>query len=56
VPPDGRRFVYMALGGVLNYDMPEIAAQMRLKVLQTLFGHNTGISQVVAFGFAKKLF
>jgi hypothetical protein len=30
VPPDGRRFVYMALGGVLNYDMPEIAAQMRL--------------------------
>jgi hypothetical protein len=25
VPPDGRRFEYIALGGALNYDMPEIA-------------------------------
>jgi len=22
VPPDGRRLEYMALGGVLNYDIP----------------------------------
>jgi hypothetical protein len=56
VPPDGRRFEYMALGGVLNYDMPEYGAAMRVKVLSTVFGRNTGISQAIAFGFAKKLY
>jgi hypothetical protein len=56
VPPDGRRFEYFALGGVLNYDMPEYNAAFRVKALQTVFGHNTGISQVIAVAFAKKLF
>jgi len=56
VPPDGRRLEYMALGGVLNYDMPEHAAAIRAKVLSTVLGRNTGISQVIAVGFAKKLY
>jgi hypothetical protein len=56
VPPDGRRFEYMALGGVVNYDMPEYAAAIRVKVLSTVFGRNTGISQAIALGFAKKLY
>lgn len=56
VPPDGRRLEYMALGGVLNYDMPEQAAAIRAKVLSTVLGRNTGISQVIAVGFAKKLY
>jgi hypothetical protein len=56
VPPDGRRLEYLALGGVLNYDMPEYAAAIRVKALSTVLGRNTGISQVFAIGFAKKLF
>jgi len=56
VPPDGRRLEYTALGGVLNYDMPEIAAAIRVKMLSTVLGRNTGISQVFAVGFARKLF
>jgi hypothetical protein len=31
VPPDGRRFEYLALGTVFNYDMPEYGAAMRVK-------------------------
>lgn len=56
VPPDGRRLEYMALGGVLNYDMPEFGAAIRVKAMSTVLGRNTGISQVIAIGFAKKLF
>jgi hypothetical protein len=56
VPPDGRRLEYIALGGVLNYDMPEYAASIRMKMLSTVLGRNCGISQVLAIGFAKKLF
>jgi len=56
VPPDGRRLEYLALGGVLNYDLPEYAAAIRVKALQTVLGRNAGISQVIAIGFAKKLF
>jgi hypothetical protein len=56
VPPDGWRLEYMAPGGELNYDMPEYAAAIRVKVLSTVLGRNTGISQVFAVGFAKKLF
>jgi hypothetical protein len=56
VPPDGRRLEYLALGGVVNYDMPEIGAAFRAKMLSTILGRNTGISQVFAVGFAKKLF
>jgi hypothetical protein len=50
------RAAVLGLGGVLNYDMPEYGAAMRVKVLSTLFGRNTGISQAIAFGFAKKLY
>jgi hypothetical protein len=56
VPPDGRRLEYLAFGTVFNYDMPEYGAAMRVKVLQTVRGHNTGLSQVLAFGIAKKLY
>ena len=55
VPPDGRRFDYFALGGVVNYDMAEYNAAIRLKVLTTLHAENSGVSTVVVVGFAKKL-
>jgi hypothetical protein len=56
VAPDGRPLEYLALGGVVNYDMPEIAAAIRMKLLATVFGRNTGMSQVFAIGVAKKLY
>jgi hypothetical protein len=55
VPPDGRRFEYLALGGVINYDLAEYGAAIRLKVLTTLVAQNSGVSNVVVIGFAKKL-
>jgi len=55
IPPDGRRFEYLALGGVLNYDLAEYSAAIRLKVLTTVIAQNSGVSNVVVIGFAKKL-
>jgi hypothetical protein len=40
----------------LNYDLPAIGAALRLKVLGTVHGQNTGLSQSVTVGFAKKLY
>jgi len=45
----------MALGGVLNYDLAEYSAAIRLKVLTTVIAQNSGVSNVVVIGFAKKL-
>jgi hypothetical protein len=55
VPPDGRRFEYLALGAVINYDMAEYAAAIRVKVLTTVVAQNSGVSNVFVVGFAKKL-
>jgi|SRR6185312_6541898 len=56
VPPDGRRLEYMAVGPVLNYDMPDLGAAIRVKALQTILAHNSGVSRVFVVGFAKKLY
>jgi hypothetical protein len=56
VPPDGRRFEYLALGGVVNYDLAEYGAAIRLKVLTTVVAQNSGVSNVIVLGFAKKLY
>lgn len=55
VPPDGRQVRYMTLGGVLNYDMPEYGAVLRVKALTTIIARNVVESQTVVVGFAKKL-
>lgn len=56
VPPDGRRLEFLALGLVVNYDMPDLGAAIRFKALQIVQGQNTGISQSFAIGLAKKFF
>jgi hypothetical protein len=45
----------MALGGVLNYDLPEYGAAIRIKALDTVVAQNSGRSLVFIVGFAKKL-
>lgn len=56
VSPDGRRTELLYVGGVVAYDMPEIAATLKLKVLTTAVTHNTGSAQGVIVGLAKKLY
>jgi hypothetical protein len=56
VPPDGRQVRYMTLGGVLNYDLPEIGAILRFKALTTVIARNVVESQTFVVGFAKKLY
>ena len=56
MPPDGRRAEMLNLGGVINYDMPEHGAAMKLKVLTSVISENAVRSFGVAFTLAKKLY
>ena len=54
IPPDGRRTVNFQLGPVVNYDMPERMASVKVKALTTLVTENTVESWGVVFGWYKK--
>jgi hypothetical protein len=56
VAPDGHRAEILQLGGVLGYDMPELAASMKVKGLTTVVTANTVRSYGVVVGFFKKLY
>ncbi len=56
VAPDGRRLKTMSLGGVINYDLPEINASLKLKARTSVFAYNAGMVSSVIVSFAKKLF
>ena len=56
VPPDGHRLEYMALGGVINYDLAEYDAAIRFKANTTLFSENGVAAKLFIISFAKKLF
>lgn len=56
VPPDGRRLEYMALGGVINYDMAEYNSIIRFKANTTVFSQNGVVAKLFVISFAKKLF
>jgi hypothetical protein len=56
VPPDGRRLEYLAVGGVVNYDIAEMGAAIKAKVLTTVLAQNSGVSKVFVIGIAKKLY
>jgi hypothetical protein len=56
VPPDGRRLEYLAVGGVANYDIPEIGAAIKAKAVTTVLARNSGVSKVLVIGIAKKLY
>jgi hypothetical protein len=55
VAPDGRRLRLLDLGGVVAYDMPEIAASMKLKVVSTVITQNSPAGYGIAFSVIKKL-
>lgn len=55
VGPDGRRVEYLNIGPVLNYDIPEWNAAIRIKALTTLVSKNTVVSNAVLVSFARKL-
>jgi hypothetical protein len=56
VPPDGHRLEYMALGGVINYDLAEYNASIRFKANTTLLSQNGVVAKLFVISFAKKLF
>ena len=56
VAPDGRRAEYLALGGVVNTDIAEWGAAIRVKALTTVLAKNSGVANVIVIGFAKKLY
>ena len=56
VPPDGRKLEYLALGGVVNYDIAEIGAAIKLKAVTTVMAENSGVSKVIVVSFFKKLY
>lgn len=54
IPPDGRRGEVLSLGGVVNLDLPEYNAALRVKALSTVHTENTVESYGVVFGWFKK--
>jgi hypothetical protein len=56
VPPDGRRLEYMAVGGVVNYDMAEYNAAIKFKANATVFSQNGVVAKLFVVSFAKKFF
>jgi hypothetical protein len=55
-PPDGRRLEYMAVGGVVNYDMAEYNAAIKFKANATVFSQNGVVAKLFVISFAKKFF
>jgi hypothetical protein len=51
----GRRTEVLNLGGIVNIDMPEFVASMKIKALTTVLAKNTVRSSEVAVGWIKKL-
>lgn len=54
VPPDGRRVKNFQLGPILNYDLPERMASVKVKAITTFVTENTVESWAVVAGWAKK--
>jgi hypothetical protein len=54
IEPDGRKGVVLQLGPVLAYDMPEQAASIKVKALQTVITANTVKSTGAALTIVKK--
>jgi hypothetical protein len=55
-PPDGRRLVYTALGAIVNYDMAEYNAAIKLKANEAVIAQNGVVAKLIVISFAKKLY
>jgi hypothetical protein len=56
IPPDGRRVELLMLGGVINYDMPELGAVMKFKALESVIAKNTVNNNGGVISVVKKLY
>jgi hypothetical protein len=56
VAPDGRRSQVLALGPVINYDLPEYKAAIKFKFRTSVFAYNTAMVSAFYLTFAKKLY
>ena len=56
VAPDGRRSQVLALGPVINYDLPEYRAAVKFKFRTSVFAYNTAMVSAFYLTFAKKLY
>jgi hypothetical protein len=55
IAPDGRRTELLLLGGILAYDMPDLAMSMKIKAVTSVRAENAVHSTTVVVGFIKKL-
>ena len=56
VPPDGRRLEFMAIGGVIDYEMAEYNAAIKFKANTTVYAQNGAVAKFFILSFAKKFF
>ena len=56
VAPDGRRAELLSLGGVINYDIPELHAVIKFKARSSVFAYNTAMTTAFYLTIAKKLY
>lgn len=55
VAPDGRRSEVLSLGGVINYDIPDLRTAIKLKARSSVFAYNTAMTTAVYLTIARKL-
>ncbi|MCK9919420.1 transporter [Microbacteriaceae bacterium K1510] len=55
VAPDGRRAEVLSLGGVVNYDIPDLGASIKFKARTSVFAYNTAMTTAFYLTIAKKL-
>jgi len=55
VAPDGRRAEVLSLGGVVNYDIPELGAAIKFKLRSSVVAYNTAMTTGFYLTLAKKL-
>lgn len=56
VPPDGRQAEVLSLGGVVNYDIPELQTTIKFKSRSSVFAYNTAMITAFYLTISRKLY
>jgi hypothetical protein len=56
VAPDGRQAEVLSLGGIVNYDIPNMGASIKFKARSSVFAYNTAMTTAFYLTLAKKLY
>jgi hypothetical protein len=56
VAPDGRQAEVLSLGGVVNYDIPNIGTSIKFKARSSVFAYNTAMTTAFYLTLSKKLY